>query len=343
MARVFARTPGVTGVRTEAGREGAARLEVKVVGDALQVTVDRHWAGRTCAELLAALQLPAGFVRRLLAMGAVRSGGRTLTAEEQLASGQRLWLEGGVEEADPWPLPANQALAWPPVHVLFEDDHQLVVDKPAGLLVYPGSPADADTLAHRVALYYQGLGVRRRVRHVHRLDRDTTGVLLYAKHAYSARALDQELRSGAIQRVYWAMTTGRLDPPAGTIAAPIGRDRHVSGRYRVFPGGKPAVTHYRTLACRQMGAGYVSLVECRLATGRTHQIRVHLAAHGCPLLGDRLYGGGPGTGAGAWPQGHALHAVSITWTHLYTGERVTVQAPCPPAWAEVWAAWGWQQ
>ncbi|MCL6594277.1 MAG: RluA family pseudouridine synthase [Alicyclobacillus sp.] len=315
-----------------------------MAGDALQVTVDRHWEGRTCAELLAgALQLPAGFVRRLLAQGTVRSGGHSLVAEERLAAGQRLWLEGGVEEAEPLSLSAGQGVAWPPVNVLFEDDHQLVVDKPAGLLVYPGSPVDSDTLAHRLAHYYQGLGLRRRVRHVHRLDRDTTGVLLYAKHAYSARALDQQLRSGAIQRVYWAVAAGRLEPPNGTITAPIGRDRHVSGRYRVTPGGKPAVTHYRTLARRQVGDGFVSLVECRLATGRTHQIRVHLAAQGCPLLGDPLYGGNPGTGVWTWPQGQALHAVSLTWTHLYTGERVTVQAPCPPAWAEVWAAWGWQQ
>ncbi|SFU35895.1 RluA family pseudouridine synthase [Alicyclobacillus macrosporangiidus] len=311
-------------------------MEVAVQGDALVVTVPAEMAGAPCREVLRALSLPEGFIRRLFQDGAVRVGRAAAHPDDSLVPGQRVRIAGGVEEDEPLleRIPEG-ASGWPPVEVLFEDDHQLVVHKPAGVLVHPGGPEDSDTMAHRVAWYLQWQGLRRRARHVHRLDRDTTGALVYAKHAYAARALDQQLADGALTRVYWALAAGRLVPDSGVIDAPIGRDRHVAGRYRVSPGGKPARTEYATLVAVRQANGWVSLVECRLDSGRTHQIRVHLASRGCPVVGDVLYGGGPGAGAIRWPGGHALHARWVAFHHLYSGRRIEVEAPLPEAFATV--------
>ncbi|MCL6548222.1 MAG: RluA family pseudouridine synthase [Alicyclobacillus sp.] len=332
-------------------------MNVEVAGDALLITPGGREAGRPLAELLIAdLWLPEAFVSRLFTSGRVWAGRRQAYPEDSVKAGDRVRLLGGVEEpagvdirgdirhdvrddepADSGPAVPDAApsgTAWPLPSVLYEDDHLMVVDKPAGILIYPGSDADQDTLAHRVAWYFAMCGLRRKVRHVHRLDRDTTGAVLYAKHAYSARALDLMMSRRLIHRRYLALAAGRLHPPAGEIRAPIGRDRHVAGRYRVSRAGREAVTHYRTRAWFPAGNGGVSLVELTLDTGRTHQIRVHLAYLGHPVVGDALYGGGTGVGNLRWTEGQALHAVELIFVHPYQQREISVQAPLPKAFAD---------
>jgi 23S rRNA pseudouridine1911/1915/1917 synthase len=219
--------------------------------------------------------------------------------------------------------------------ILYEDPHMLVVNKPSGVLVHPGDESDVDTMAHRVVAYFAEAGLARRARHVHRLDRDTTGALLYAKHEFAARSFDRLLQGHEIARRYVALVAGEMPRLRGTIREPIGRDRHVSGRYRVSRTGKLAVTHYRVLASTRIGADAVSLVECVLETGRTHQIRVHLSAAGCPVVGDVLYGGGRGIGGIPFPEGYALHAWQLTLWHPYTEQEVCVPAPFPRLFVDV--------
>jgi len=213
-----------------------------------------------------------------------------------------------------------------PAEPLYEDDFCLVVSKPAGIPVHPAHPGQSDTLAHRVAAYYALTGQACAVRHIHRLDAGTTGPVLYAKCEWSQLLLDARMREKRIERVYVAVVRGHVRPPNGTIDAPIGRDRRRPGLRRVSPTGKPARTHYRTLET----FGDMSLLELRLETGRTHQIRVHLSHIGHPIIGDEAYGG-PDAGLGR----PALHGKSLSFPHPVGGDTVVVEAPPPKDW-EIW-------
>lgn len=317
-------------------------MDVAVIHDALRLTVDRRSARMPLGALLTEqLWLPAGFVRQLFSAGRVRTGAGRATFDQVVPGGGRVWLQGGVREQE---IRFDAAAARLPAAVLYEDGHALVVDKPPGVLVYPGTEADHDTLAHRVAEHYARTGQVCRVRHVHRLDRDTTGAVLYAKHEYAARTFDALLAAHRIDRRYLALVHGRLAPATGVIDRPIGRDRHMAGRFRVAPTGKPARTRYRVLGTSPGQDGVVSLLECSLESGRTHQIRVHLADTGCPVVGDRLYGasaapadkagGRPTEPAGHDAVGHALHAWLLALPQPYLGRPVRTVAPLPDAFAK---------
>ncbi|MCF8566123.1 RluA family pseudouridine synthase [Alicyclobacillus tolerans] len=312
-------------------------MDVNVVGNGLVVNPGKAWVDREVYALLSdGLLLPQGYIKQMFLEHRVHSGTMALNAHHVLKPNQRLRLEGGVEEELPTATKRPEMLSTEQAEVdlLYEDDHMLIANKPAHLLVHAGTGEDLDTLDDRVVWHFVGRGIHREVRHVHRLDRDTSGAVLYATHAYSARALDQMLADRQIHRKYLALVRGRLNPPSGVVDLPIGRDRHVSGRYRVSSTGKPAVTHYDTLAVRTVGNDAVSLVQCELTTGRTHQIRVHLSAMGCPVLGDRLYGGGNGVGLVRWETGHALHAQDLYFLHPYTKQEVMVHAPLPENFSE---------
>lgn len=309
-------------------------MHVEVVGDSLLVTPDKHWVGRSVAELLEEkLLLPSGFVRKRLAEGKVLVGAQAVGAANCLDDVRKIRLIGDVEEdygVDPVDL-----VAAPSAESLYEDQHVLVANKPAGLIVHSSESAEAPTLAHMVARHYLENGEARRVRHVHRLDKDTTGAILYAKHGYIARALDGLLAQRKVRRVYWALVQGVPPERTGEISLPIGRDRHVAGRYRVSKTGKYAKTRYQVLCEKAVGNGRVSLLECHLDTGRTHQIRVHLSAIGCPIVGDALYGGGAGVGRVRIRSGQALHAIRLAFYHPYDEEEIEVDAPLPAAFAEL--------
>lgn len=199
--------------------------------------------------------------------------------------------------------------------VAYEDDFAAVVDKPAGLAVHPTLNYPAGTLANGWAYRMRQRGEPAVFRPVNRLDKNTSGLVLCAKNAFAAPAL-----AATADKRYVALVQGRLEPPCGQIDAPIGRrGDSIIGRC-VRPDGKPSATRYRVLA--QSGA--VSLVLCRLLTGRTHQIRVHMAHIGHPLAGDSLYGGDTGLLAR-----HALHCAALRFRHPVSGESVEVCSPLP--------------
>lgn len=209
---------------------------------------------------------------------------------------------------------------WMELNVLYEDDFTLVVNKPAGFEVHPSEKGQRRTLAHAVAAYYEMAGQDVRIRHIHRIDKETTGPVLYAKNEFAHYQYDKEMREKKIERIYLALAEGVLPQDRGTIDKPIGQDRHHSTRRRVSETGDPAVTHYEVV---ERFADH-TLVRLRLETGRTHQIRVHLSAIGHPLAGDGLYGGKRGL-----ISRQALHGEKLLWHHPWTGEPLSARAPLP--------------
>ncbi len=297
----------------------------------LVIQPDRRVVGSQVASLLTtALALPDRFVRTLFHQQRVLLGAVPATPVD-LVGKSKLRLKGGVVE----PYGVDGWQASPIAEVLHADDHLFVVNKPPAILVHPGGPEDADTLAHRVAHWLHAQGLERKVRHVHRLDEGTSGCILYAAHAYAARALDHALANKRVERTYLALVHGRLPQGRGRIELPIGRDRHVAGRHRVTQNGLPAATEYQVLREHAQRGHTFSLVACRLQTGRTHQIRVHLSHLGCPIVGDTLYGGRRMLGWRQETSGIALHAAQLSLSHPYTGERVAVRADLPVSWRSV--------
>lgn len=211
---------------------------------------------------------------------------------------------------------------WAEIEVLYEDDFSLVVHKPAGMKLHPdGTRADhAITLDHAVASYYEINGIVTSVRHVHRLDEDTTGPVLYAKNAFALAKLDEAMRRKEIGRQYVAIAEGQVSPEYSKIDAPIGKDRHHKQRRRVSESGQEAVTHVEIVEVWERA----TLVRLILDTGRTHQIRVHLSYAGHPLVGDQLYGG-RSDAIGR----QALHGEVLTFNHPLTGALIEVQDPWP--------------
>ncbi|SIS79393.1 RluA family pseudouridine synthase [Alicyclobacillus vulcanalis] len=276
------------------------------------------------ASLAQALHVPEAYIRDLMRRNLLRARGRTPGADERWDRPLNVWV---AEDLGPVDVTSARL---PEVRVLYADSSAMVVDKPADLLVHSDG-TDAPTLDACVQrlLNEEGAG---RAYHVHRLDRATTGCVLYAKHGLILRALDLDLAARRIGRTYLAIARGeRLQ--TGVVERPIGRDRHVSGRFRVSRTGKMARTKLEVLDAVLRGGEWWTLVRLRLETGRRHQIRVHLAALGAPLVGDELYGGRPHAGFGS---SHiALHAHALEFWHPYTGARVDVKAPVPPAWLEL--------
>jgi 23S rRNA pseudouridine1911/1915/1917 synthase len=203
------------------------------------------------------------------------------------------------------------------IQVLYEDDHVIVINKPPFMSTHPNDESDKSTLVHAAQFYVQSKGEKVLVRQVHRLDKDTTGAILFAKHALSGAILDRMLEKHEIKRTYLAFVDGHITKKKGTIREPIGRDRHHATRRRVSASGQAAATHYQVIK-EDKGHSYV---KCWLETGRTHQIRVHLSHIGHPLLGDTLYGGKP------LFKRQALHAGKLEFTHPITGENVICFAP----------------
>jgi 23S rRNA pseudouridine1911/1915/1917 synthase len=208
------------------------------------------------------------------------------------------------------------------LRIAFEDEHLLVVDKPAGLVVHPARGHREDTLSQLLAPQLAG-GDPERAGIVHRLDRDTSGLLVVARSAEAHRLLQAALLARRIEREYLALVEGRPPARTGTIEAPIGRDPRVRTRMAV---GGAAARDARTHFTLERALNGTSLLRLKLETGRTHQIRVHLQAIGHPVVGDPEYG----TAGMLGLERQFLHSARLSFDHPITGERVDVSSPLPP-------------
>ena len=294
--------------------------------------------GRLDKTLAEATGLSRARIQALIAEGAVMVDGKVAAqASVKMAAGT------DVSVAVP---PTGDPAARPqdiPLSVVFEDEHLIVVDKPAGLVVHPAAGNRDGTLVnallHHCAGQLSGIGGVARPGIVHRIDKDTSGLLVVAKTDVAHEGLARQFADHSIERAYLAVCNGHPNPPEGTISARIGRSDANRKKMAVLPKessrGKHAVTRYKTL--RKMP--HCSLVECRLETGRTHQVRVHLASIGHPLVGDPVYGR---TSSALRPvlqklgfRRQALHAAVLGFIHPVTGHSLSFSSDLPPDMAEL--------
>lgn len=259
--------------------------------------------------------------------GALTLDGGQARPKDKVYGGERLELDAELEEDQRFE-PQEIAL-----QIIHEDDEVLVIDKPAGLVVHPAAGNPDGTLLNALLHHCASLGSVPRAGIVHRLDKDTTGLMVVAKTLTAQASLVEQLQARTVSREYDAVVTGVMTS-GGTVDAPIGRHPKDRKRQAVTPSGKPAVTHYRVTE-RFRGHTHV---RCRLETGRTHQIRVHLAHQRFPLVGDSVYGGRLKLPAGAdealkemlrgFPR-QALHARKLAFLHPASGKQMTFRAELP--------------
>jgi 23S rRNA pseudouridine1911/1915/1917 synthase len=296
------------------------------VADTLRLEVPERLDGdrvdRVLADLLGVSRAQA---RALLDAGVLLDGSPARPSD-------RAWTGAIVES--PKPVAVIELRAEPvEFGVIHEDPSLIVVDKPAGLVVHPGAGGRQATLAAGLLHRYpelEGVGDPGRWGLVHRLDRDTSGVLLVARTNASFDVLRSELARRRIGRVYSTLVHGRFTTPTGTIDAPIGRDPARPTKRAVVVGGKPAVTHYEVV--EEFPEADVTLLEVALETGRTHQIRVHMAAIDHPVIGDRVYST---LNQAVTSPRIFLHARTVRLRHPSTGDDVAYTAPLPPDLADV--------
>lgn len=259
-------------------------------------------------------------VQRLFEEGRILRDGAPLAKHYKLTGAEVLT----VSLPDPEPIDAQPQDI--PLDVVYEDADVIVVNKPKGLVVHP-APGHPDGTLVNALLYHcggslSGVGGALRPGIVHRIDRDTSGLIIAAKNDFAHQALAAQLQDHSLARTYECIALGGFREDRGTVDAPVGRHPVDRKRMAVVPGGRPAITHWEVLG-RFPG---VTHLRCRLETGRTHQIRVHLAYLGHPILGDTVYGGKkpvPGL------HGQCLHAVGLRFTHPRTGNPVELCCPLP--------------
>ena len=276
--------------------------------------IDRFLSGEDTGLSRSALQA-------LVAEGHVQCNGKTVAKSLKLKAGDTVLLE--IPDAKPIEAVPQDI----PLDIVYEDSHLLVVNKPKGMVVHPANGHTSGTLVNAIMYHCQGnlSGINGVMRPgiVHRIDKDTTGALLVCKNDTAHRDLAQQLKNHTIKRRYRAIVSGNLKEDEGTVEGPIGR--HPVDRKKMainYKNGKDAVTHYKVLE----RFGNATYIECRLETGRTHQIRVHMTSLGHPLLGDEIYGSGKNP---YHLQGQTLHAMVLGFVHPRTGEYMEFSAPLP--------------
>jgi len=316
-----------------------------------RVAVDPAQAGERLDRLLTAMlsgddgALSRSRIKSLIEGGHVTRNGAVCTQPSaKVAGGDELAVTIPAAED---PVPVGQDIA---LDILFEDEHLIVLDKPAGLVVHPAPGNPDSTLVNALIAHcgpdFTGIGGVKRPGIVHRLDKDTSGVMVVAKTAEAHAGLVAQFSERSVDRAYRAVVWGLPMPPAGTIEGDIGR--HPKNRKKmavVTRGGKPARTGYSTLTV--YGGGVAALIECKLETGRTHQIRVHLTHAGHPLVGDPVYGRAAGRRSAVKSLGEdaarvltefprqALHAFRLGFTHPVSGQHIDFETEILPDMAEL--------
>ena len=270
------------------------------------------------------LRVRVGLTRRQISQLKYREQGIRVNGERryvtwQLVPGDRVAVALEGVPLDPKPIVLNPS----PIEVLYEDEDLIAVNKPAGVATHPAGMHQDDTLVNMLMYYFHQKGESLRVRPAGRLDLTTSGVILFSKNQAAAGRLVKQRERKQLRKEYIAAVTGRVTQEEGDITLPIRRDPENVCRVIISPEGKNAHTHYRVLAADEKGRW--SLLRLVLATGRMHQIRVHMSAIGHPLLGDRMYGGST-----EFIERAALHAAAMTFLQPFTGAPLTVEAPLPP-------------
>ena len=284
--------------------------------------ITENQAGERIDRFLADSQdLTRSFLQKILKEGEVIVNGKSVKANYKLRKGDRIEFE--IPEAVEPDIVAEDI----PLSILYEDADVLVVDKSKGMVVHPAAGHYSGTLVNAVMYHCKGelSGINGVLRPgiVHRIDRDTTGSIIICKNDMAHNEIARQLKEHSINRRYRAIVTGVLKDEEGTIEGAIGRDKKDRKKMAITADGKPAVTHYRVLQRFK----HYTYVECVLETGRTHQIRVHMASIGHPLLGDEVYG----RRSDKYKcEGQCLHAMTLGFHHPRTGEYIEVNAPLPP-------------
>ncbi|MCI6926290.1 RluA family pseudouridine synthase [Butyricicoccus porcorum] len=286
------------------------------------VTVTEADAGQRLDKLLAE-QLPEltrSAIQNLMREGCVTLAGAPLRKNAKAAVGDTIWIE--LPEPKETELVPEEI----PLDIIYEDDDIVVVNKPRGMVVHPAPGNWSGTLVNAL-MYHCGdslSGINGEIRPgiVHRIDKDTSGLLVVAKNDRAHQSLAEQIKEHSAGRRYYAVVYGAPREDKGTVNAPIARHRVDRKKMAVTEGGRQAITHYEVLE-RYRGYTYMAF---QLETGRTHQIRVHMAHIGHPIIGDPLYG----PSKDKWKlDGQCLHAGQLTLTHPATGERMTFEAPLP--------------
>lgn len=281
-------------------------------------------------------------LKGLIEAGVVQVDGQAaMSASRKVAQGQVVDIVLQATAQSQAFVPEPMALP-----IVFEDEHLLVVDKPAGLVVHPAAGNWSGTLMNGLLAHHAGAASLPRAGIVHRLDKDTSGLMVVGKTLEAVTALSRAIAAREVKRQYLALAHGQV-PESESVCSSIGRDPVTRVRMAVVPSGKPARTDVQRLLCAQVPAPapsgrdedarparWVSGVLCTLHTGRTHQIRVHLSSRRHPLVADALYGGAPLLGMAR----QALHAARLGFVHPITGEALRFEAALPADMAAAWAA-----
>jgi 23S rRNA pseudouridine1911/1915/1917 synthase len=287
------------------------------------ITVPETTGGRVDRFVADASGLSRSYVQKLITDGQITVGGLPIKSNEQVVPGEIIEMEV------PDPVALEMKAESIPLSIVYEDDDMLIVDKPSGLVVHPAPGHSSGTLVNALLARdteYGGIAGVMRPGIVHRLDRDTSGLLMVAKNDIAQASLMAQLKARAVKKTYLALALGSVAANVGRIEAPIGRDPHHRTRMAVVPSGREATTGYRV---RERLSGWTFL-ELDLITGRTHQIRVHLAAIGHPLAGDPIYGTGTSRRG---PDGSGrlfLHSWRIELHAPGDGHVIEATAPLPP-------------
>ena len=298
--------------------------EIAVETRSFEVDESLHGQRLDKAMVVHAPEFSRSHLQTLIDRGLVRVDGvAASSASRKLRLGQSVAMELRPTEESRAFVPQAMTL-----NVIFEDEHLLVIDKPAGLVVHPAPGNWQGTLLNGLLARHADASRLARAGIVHRLDKDTSGLMVVARTLEAMTVLARAIAAREVRREYLALVHGEVSAVPFEIDAPIGRDPVSRIRMAVVSGGRPS----RTGVTRIGFDGAVSAVRCRLHTGRTHQIRVHLASRGHPLVGDALYGGRPALGMSR----QALHAVRLGFVHPVTGRPVDLEAPLPTDMADAW-------